>query len=102
MEEDSDSIEPIKEEGNIQNESVHPDISMMKETKLERAKEQLKKYVDHYIPCLLHLPEKIVGRKIIVYFHANGEDIGLCYNFCATLAQNLSVFYFKTFSNFFF
>ena len=54
----------------------------MSDSKLERAKRVLKTQVHHYIPCLLHLPQDIVGNKIILYFHANGEDIGLSFNFC--------------------
>ena len=39
------------------------------------------------IPCLF-LPNTFVGSsKLLIYFHANGEDIGNCYDFCINLNQ---------------
>ena len=69
----------------------HPVLDELGEQRLERAKQVLGKNVHHYIPCFLHMPYEIVGEKIIVYFHANGEDIGLCYNFCDKICHKLKV-----------
>ena len=80
----------------VEGSDPEPDILADEESALmdqreARAKRILRKYVHHFIPCLLHLPEEIVGDKIIVYFHANGEDIGLCYNFCFKICQKIKV-----------
>ena len=60
-------------------------LSEMPKSRKATAKKELSKYVHHFIPCFLHLPEKIVGNKMMVFFHANGEDIGLAFNFCDRL-----------------
>ena len=33
--------------------------------------------VSHYVPCM-HLPYTIGSSKLMIYFHANAEDIVLC------------------------
>ena len=49
--------------------------------------------IEYYIPCLL-LKTGIKTRKIIVYFHGNGEDINLAHDLLNHLKINLNVFIF--------
>jgi len=63
----------------------------VQEERIQEARKELAKYVHHFVPCMLHLPNKIVGNKMIVFFHANGEDIGLCYKFCFEIANEMRI-----------
>lgn len=47
--------------------------------------------VDHYIPCLLVYPT-IECSKILVFFHANAEDIGQSYSFCKDVNEKLDCY----------
>lgn len=47
-------------------------------------------YIERYIPALLIVPE-IPCHKIIIYFHANAEDIGQTETFCRNLNSKLEV-----------
>ena len=49
--------------------------------KEETVKKFFRKYeskrISHYIPCM-HMPYTVGSSKLMIYFHANAEDIVLC------------------------
>ena len=47
-------------------------------------------FVDHYIPAILLCPPTTCSR-IILYFHANAEDIGLTYAMCKEINRKMDV-----------
>ena len=46
--------------------------------------------IDHYIPAILIAPSTPCA-KIIIFFHANAEDIGQTYSFCKDINEKLEV-----------
>lgn len=46
--------------------------------------------VDRYIPCMLLTP-RVKCSKLIIFYHANAEDIGLALEFCEDLYKKLEV-----------
>lgn len=46
--------------------------------------------IDHYIPAILIAPSTPCA-KIIIFFHANAEDIGQSYSFCKDINEKLEV-----------
>lgn len=61
----------------------------------KKTDEFVQMYIDHYIPCLLICPE-VKSDKILIFFHANAEDVSHAYIFCSHLRQKLNVFPLKT------
>ena len=47
-------------------------------------------YIDHYVPSMLISPANS-SDKILLYFHANAEDIGQAYMFCSQMKKKLNV-----------
>lgn len=64
-----------KDEIRKQEEAEHQKV------KEESIKKFFRKYdgkrISHYIPCM-HMPYNIGSSKLLIYFHANAEDIVLC------------------------
>ena len=48
-------------------------------------------YVDGYIPCILIPPHRF-SSKLIIYFHANAEDIGQSYPLCSEINDHLDCY----------
>lgn len=48
-------------------------------------------YIDHYVPSMLISPANS-SDKILLYFHANAEDIGQAYMFCSQMKKKLNMF----------
>ena len=46
--------------------------------------------VSHYIPCFLMCPSK-PSQEILVFFHANAEDLSSAYAFCLQLQKSIDV-----------
>lgn len=44
-----------------------------------------------YVPCLYLPCLKGYSRKLLIFFHGNGEDIGACYSFCDHLRTALEL-----------
>ena len=60
----------------------------------KKTDEFVEMYIDHHIPCLLICPE-LKSDKILIFFHANAEDVSHAYIFCSHLRQKLNVIAFK-------
>lgn len=65
-----------------------PSISFSFENKF--TKESFKEK-DTYIPCLFVKNDEIISPKILLYFHANYEDLGVTFRFCCDLVSNLNL-----------
>ena len=46
--------------------------------------------LSHYIPCM-YLPFTLGSSKLLIYFHANAEDIGIAYNLLSNIRTLLRV-----------
>ncbi len=46
--------------------------------------------VDRYIPCILFAPRSRCS-KLLIFYHANAEDIGLALEFCEDINKKLEV-----------
>lgn len=61
-------------------------------------KEYLKRYIGKHlkktIPCLFFKPELNTSDKLIIFFHANAEDLSSCYEFVYSQSEDLDVFIF--------
>ena len=72
-----------KDNGNIQKV---PKISFSFENKFEKIKEIEK---EEYIPCILHKSTNSIN--LVLYFHANYEDLGQTYSFVQNLCVSLQL-----------
>lgn len=59
--------------------------------KKEYTKKFFSKYLKGIIPCMFLQCRKYPSDKLLIYFHANGEDIGRCYELCNTIREDLGV-----------
>lgn len=65
-----------------------PSISFSFENKFTN---ELTKEKETYIPCIFIKTVGASSHKIMVYFHANYEDLGITYRFCIDIATNLNI-----------
>lgn len=61
------------------------------EIKGDKFDEFVEIYIRDYIPCIL-IPPHFPSSKIIVYFHANAEDIGQSYPLCSEINDDLDCY----------
>jgi hypothetical protein len=65
-----------------------PSVSFSFDNKFQSGIETKKIY---YIPCLFLKVPETGSNKIIIYFHANYEDLGSTYQICSAMCKNLKM-----------
>lgn len=69
---------------------------------LQQARNSLNQKISHSIPCLLFNSKKqkgekgdgeeiSLGGKLVLFFHANGEDLSDIHSFCKTISSSLNI-----------
>lgn len=78
----------------IERANVNPKPSKMTErTGGKEYDEFVDSMIDHYIPCMLIPPKKLSEstNSVIIYYHANAEDIGQAHDLCYEMNETLNV-----------
>jgi hypothetical protein len=91
--EDETANENSEIESRLINHKVMTGVSRQKaaETDPREYEQFFAQLVDHYIPCTMIYPT-IECSKILVFFHANAEDIGQSYAFCKDVNEKLDCY----------
>ena len=87
----STNYKKVMFEANNENDS---NFDILSPKKISISDISTKNQPEYYIPCLL-LKSMVHTKKIIIYFHGNGEDIYLSYDLLNHLRNSLNVFSFK-------
>lgn len=76
--------------GSINKSFSKPTVSSLDVHNPKAVDEILNSLIDHYIPAMLIPPTRHCS-KLLIFYHANAEDIGQAYQFCSEINQKMDV-----------